>query len=76
METLGKMTITKQFRSPSPVELERLGKRIDEMLEDALAELKDPDAHAVRQMINKMKKPPHPLNLKTFDTQPWDGKTF
>ena len=76
------MTITKQFRSSDPVVLERIYKKIDEMLAEALAELKDPQAYAVRQMFNKLKKT-HPLNkpkkylynadTKLFDQEPWDN---
>ena len=56
------MTITKQFRSSDPVILERIYKKIDEMLAEALAELKDPQAYAVRQMFNKIKRK-HPLDV-------------
>ena len=53
------MSITKRIWSPQPIEdMENLKATIDNILAEALAELKDPEAYAVRKMFNKIKEKP------------------
>jgi hypothetical protein len=73
------MTITKRIWSPQPIEdMENLKATIDNMLAEALAELKDPEAYAVRQMFNKIKQPNktkkylYNHDTELFDIEEWD----
>lgn len=64
-------------------DLHKVKATIDNMLAEALAELKDPEAYAVRKMFNKIKQPIKPNkpkkyiynpDTKLFDQQPWDSE--
>jgi hypothetical protein len=73
------MTITKRIWSPQPIEdMENLKATIDNILAEALAELKDPEAYAVRQMFNKIKQPNktkkylYNHDTELFDIEEWD----
>ena len=73
------MSITKRIWSPQPIEdMENLKATIDNILAEALAELKDPEAYAVKQMFNKIKQPNKPkkylynYDTELFDIEEWD----
>ena len=64
------MTISKRIWSPMPMEdLENVKNKIDSILSEALEEIKDPEAYAVRKMFNKIKDP----HDDGFDTAPFDN---
>ena len=75
------MTITKRIWSPMPIQdMTNIKKQIDSILAEALAELKDPDAYATRQMFDKIRNPDKPQNnpfrydAELYDIEPWDSE--
>ena len=80
METLTAMTITKRIWSPMPLQdMTNVKRKINSILAEALAELKDPDAYATKQMFDHIRNPNKPrkylfnYDTELYDIEPWDN---
>ena len=70
METLTAMTITKRIWSPMPMQdMTNVKRKINSILAEALAELKDPDAYATKQMFDRIRNPDNLENIYSIMIQ-------